>query len=101
MFHPVISLGRLSSLFCFRSFQLKTINSWSKGVGFSSSIAHESNSPIAVVVNVRSIIDLFLVRFGLVITPGSLLKIRSNLFIIASKDVASVDWVIRGFHIGL
>jgi hypothetical protein len=44
-----------------------------------------------MVVNVRSIIDLFLVRFGLVIIPSSLLKIRSNLFIIASKDVASVD----------
>jgi hypothetical protein len=44
-----------------------------------------------MVVNVRSIIDLFLVRFGLVIIPGSLLKIRLNLFIIASKDVASVD----------
>ena len=54
-----------------------------------------------MVVNVRSIIDLFLVRFGLVIIPGSLLQIRSNLFIIASKDVASVDYIIRGFHIGL
>jgi hypothetical protein len=44
-----------------------------------------------MIVNVRSIIDLFLVRFGLVIIPGSLLKIRLNLFIIAFKDVVSVD----------
>jgi hypothetical protein len=91
----------LFSLFCLRSFQLKTINSWFKGVGFFSSIAYKSNNPISVIVNVRSIIDLFLVRFGLVIIPGSLLQIRSNLFIIASKDIASVDYIIRGFHIGL
>jgi hypothetical protein len=81
----------LSSLFCLRSSQLKTINSWFKGVEFFSSIAHKSNNPISVIVNVRSIIDLFLVRFGLVIIPGSLLKIRSNLFIIASKDIVSVN----------
>jgi hypothetical protein len=54
-----------------------------------------------MIVNVRSIIDLFLVRFGLVIIPDSLLKIRLNLFIIASKDVASVKYIIRGFYIGL
>jgi hypothetical protein len=101
MFYPVISLGRLFSLFYLRLSQLKTINLWSEGVGFSFSITHESNNLISVVVNVRSMIDLFLIRFGLVIIPGSLLKIRSNLFIIASRDVVSVDWVIRGFHIGL
>jgi hypothetical protein len=81
----------LSSLFYLRLSQLKTINSWSKRVGFSFFIAYKSNNSISVVVNVRSIIDLFLVRFGLVIISGSLLKIRLNLFIIAFKDIASVD----------
>ena len=95
-----MSLGRLSGLSS-RSLQLKTISSWSDGVGFSSSIAHESSSPIAVVVNVRSIIDLFCVRLGLVIVPGSLFKIRLNLSIMSSRDVASVVCVIRGFHTGL
>jgi hypothetical protein len=81
----------LSSLFYLRLSQLKTINSWFKGVGFSSFIAYKFNNSISIIVNVRSIIDLFLVRFDLVIIPGSLLKIRLNLFIIASKDVASVN----------
>jgi hypothetical protein len=54
-----------------------------------------------VVVNVKSIIELLSLEFGLVIAPGSLLRIRSNLSIIASNELASFRRSVRGFQYGL
>jgi hypothetical protein len=51
------------------------MSSWSNGVGLSLSTAQDSKEPISSVVNVRSMI-VPLVFPGLVITLGSLLKIR-------------------------
>jgi hypothetical protein len=64
---------------------------------YFSSINQEFNSPIDVLVNVKSIIELLSLEFGLVITPDSLLRIRSNLSIIASNELASFRRSVRGF----
>jgi hypothetical protein len=65
---------------------------------YFSSINQEFNSPIDVLVNVKSIIELLSLEFGLVITPDSLLRIRSNLSIIASNELASFRRSVRGFQ---
>jgi hypothetical protein len=59
----------------FKSAYFSIISSWSDGVGLSLSTAQNSRGLIFNVVNVRSIIEP-LVFLGLVIAPGSLLKIK-------------------------
>jgi hypothetical protein len=95
--HPVISLGALIS--CLILDRLKIINSWSDGVGFSSSISQVVNCPSSVVVKVKSMIDLSLPLFLLVLTPGVLFRIRLYRSIISSKYFDFWDEVfIKGFQ---
>jgi hypothetical protein len=77
------------------------INAWSDRVGSSSSIAHRSNGPSSVVVNIRSIIEPLVLFPGLVIAPCSLFRIRSKSSIIVSKGPASFRCIINGSHTGL
>jgi hypothetical protein len=49
-------------------------------------------------MDVKSIIELLSLEFGLVIAPSSLLRIRSNLSIIASNELASFRRSIKQFQ---
>jgi hypothetical protein len=58
---------------------------------------YKKNGFIDVVVNVKSIIELFSLEFDLVIASGSLLRIRSNLSIIISNESAFFRRSVKGF----
>ena len=76
IFQPVTSpLVFRGTSFKSRSEYSNMINSWSDGVGRSSSIAYLSRGPISIVVKVRSMIEPVWVMPGLVIAPGSLFRI--------------------------
>jgi hypothetical protein len=51
-----------------------------------------------MVVNVKSIIESFSLEFDLIIALDLLLKIRSNLSIIASNESTSFRRFVKGFQ---
>jgi hypothetical protein len=57
----------------------------------------KKNSSIDVVMNVKSIIELFSLEFNLIIVLSSLFRIRSNLSIIAFNESTSFRRSVRGF----